>query len=132
MLIFLLFITQKCLQCFDAVSWAAGRAPFIQSGFVLLPKSTWPVKTESWGAGTVICLEQGADLHTAQLMPLPLTVSCSSKIQIGFTFLDRLTQVVPDKGPLSGCVLLHRNILLNVYHFLKTNIRHSNIKLFNY
>jgi len=23
----------------------------------------------------------------AQLMPLPLTVSCSSKIQIGFTFL---------------------------------------------
>ena len=35
----------------------------------------------------VICLERGADLHTAQLMPLPLTVSCSSKIQIGFTFL---------------------------------------------
>ena len=36
----------------------------------------------------VICLEQGADLHTmVQLMPLPLTVSCFSKIQIGFTFL---------------------------------------------
>ena len=34
-----------------------------------------------------ICLERGADLHMAQLMPLPLTVSCSSKIQIGFTFL---------------------------------------------
>jgi len=33
----------------------------------------------------VICLEQGADLHMAQLMPL--TVSCFSKIQIGFTFL---------------------------------------------
>ena len=31
--------------------------------------------------------ERGADLHTAQLMPLPLTVSCFSKIQIGFTFL---------------------------------------------
>ena len=42
---------------------------------------------EWWGAGVVICLEQGADLHTAQLMPLPLTVSCFSKIQIGFTFL---------------------------------------------
>ena len=28
-----------------------------------------------WGAGVVICLERGADLHTAQLMPLPLTVS---------------------------------------------------------
>ena len=35
----------------------------------------------------VICLEQGADLHMAQLMPLPLTVSCFSKIQIGSTFL---------------------------------------------
>jgi len=35
----------------------------------------------------VICLERGADLHMAQWMPLPLTVSCFSKIQIGFTFL---------------------------------------------
>ena len=35
----------------------------------------------------VICMERGADLHTAHLMPLPLTVSCFSKIQIGFTFL---------------------------------------------
>jgi len=35
----------------------------------------------------VICVEQGADLHMAQLTPLPLTVSCSSKIQMGFTFL---------------------------------------------
>ena len=35
----------------------------------------------------VICLDRCADLHMAQLMPLPLTVSCFSKIQIGFTFL---------------------------------------------
>ena len=35
----------------------------------------------------VICLERGADLHMAQLMPLPLTVSCFRKIQIGFTFV---------------------------------------------
>jgi len=35
----------------------------------------------------VVCLERDADLHTAQLMPLPLTVSCFSEIQIGFTFL---------------------------------------------
>jgi len=35
----------------------------------------------------VICLKRGADLHIAQLMLLPLTVSCFSKIQIGFTFL---------------------------------------------
>jgi len=32
-------------------------------------------------------LERGADLHMAQLMPLILTVSRLSKIQIGFTFL---------------------------------------------
>ena len=44
-------------------------------------------KTEWWGAGMVICLERDADLHMAQLMPLLLTVSCFSKMQIGFTFL---------------------------------------------
>jgi len=51
-------------------------------------KGIWPVTNELWGAVVVVCLEQGgADLHMAQLMPLPLTVSCFSKIQIGFTFL---------------------------------------------
>jgi len=35
----------------------------------------------------VVCLEQGADLHLVQLMPLPLTVFCFRKIQIGSTFL---------------------------------------------
>jgi len=35
----------------------------------------------------VICLQRGADLHMAQLMPLPLTISCFSKIQIGFSLL---------------------------------------------
>ena len=47
-------------------------------------KGIRPVKTEWWGAGMVICLERGADLHMAQLMPLPLTISCFSEIQIGF------------------------------------------------
>jgi len=37
-------------------------------------------------------------------MPLPLTVSCFSKIQIGFPFWYRLTRVVLDKGPLNRCV----------------------------
>jgi len=58
-------------------------------------------KTEWWDAAVVMCLSRGADLHMFQLMPLPLTVSCSS-IQIGFTFLVfpfwcQLTWVVPDK-----------------------------------
>ena len=60
--------------------------------------------TEGWGAGVVVCLERGVDLHMAQLMPLLLTVSCFSKIQTAFTFWYRLTWVVPDKRPLNGRV----------------------------
>ena len=56
------------------------------------------------GAGVVICLERGADLHMAQLMPLLLTVSCFSKIQIGFAFLVPAHLGSPGKGPLNGCV----------------------------
>jgi len=54
-------------------------------------------KTERWGAGMVICLERGADLHMVQLMPLPLTVCCFSKIQIGFTFLVLADLGIPGK-----------------------------------
>ena len=55
---------------------------------VILMTVTWCyVIIEWWGADVVICLERGADLHIAQVMPLPLAVSCSSKIQIGLTFL---------------------------------------------
>ena len=50
----------------------------------------------------VICLERSADLHMAQLMPL--TVSCFSKIQIGFTFLAPAHPGSPGKGPLNVCV----------------------------
>ena len=48
----------------------------------------------------VICLERDADLHMAQLMPLALTVSCFSKIQIGFTFLELAHPGSPENGPL--------------------------------
>jgi len=50
------------------------------------------------------CLEQDADLHMAQLMPLRLTVTCFSKIQIGFTFLVPAHLGSPGKGPLNVCV----------------------------
>jgi len=63
-----------CLQCFELL---LGR----QEGHPALKKLEW------WGAGMVISLQRGADLHMAELMPLPLTVSCFSKIQTGFTFL---------------------------------------------
>ena len=53
----------------------------------------------------VICLELGADLHMAQLMPLPLTVSCFSKIQIGFTFLVPANPGSPGKRAVKrACV----------------------------
>jgi len=52
----------------------------------------------------VICPQQVADLHMALLTPLPLTFSCFSKIQIGFTFLALAHSGTPEKGPLTGCV----------------------------
>ena len=68
-------------------------------------------KTERWGAGMVICLERGADLHTAQLMPLPLTVSCSSKIQIGFTFLVPAHLGSPGQRAVKWvCVSVHETV----------------------
>jgi len=58
-------------------------------------------KQEWWGAGVVVCLDQGADLHMAQLMPLPLTVSCFTNSRLVLPLWYRLTRVVPEKGPLS-------------------------------
>jgi len=59
-------VNMICLQCFDAVGQ--------QEGHPACKKTEW------WGAGVVICLEQGADLHMAQLMPLSLIISCFTKI----------------------------------------------------
>ena len=57
----------------------------------------------------VICLERSADLHMAQLMPLPLAVSCFSKIQIGFTFLVPAHPGSPGQRAVKRvCVRLHR------------------------
>jgi len=61
----------------------------------------------------VICLDRGADLHMAQLMPLPLTVSCFSKIQIGFTFLVPAHPGSPGKRAVKRvcvCVFLYNLI----------------------
>ena len=68
----------------------------------------------------VICLELGADLHVALLMPLSLTVSCFSKIQIGFTVWYRLTWVVPEKG------LLNVRVGVGVVHLLVKAVCASN------
>jgi len=60
----------------------------------------------------VICLERGADLHMAQVMPLPLIVSCSSKIQIGFTFLVPAYLGCPGKEAVKWLLLLLLSLLI--------------------
>jgi len=79
-------------------------------------------KTEWWGGGVVICLERGADLHMAQLMPLPLIVFCFSKIQIGFIFLVPAHLGSPGKAPLNRCVSIQfccRSFCMSVESFGK-------------
>ena len=86
-------------NAFGALTLLVGR----QEGHPACKKQEW------WGAGVVVCLEQGADLHMAQLMSLPLTVFCFSNIRIVFfPFWYRLTLVVPEKRPLNGCVLWYK------------------------
>ena len=58
----------------------------------------------------VVCLQRDADLHMAQLMPLPLTVSCFSKIQTGFTFL------VPAHPDSPGKRAVKRVCVTMMYH----------------
>jgi len=52
----------------------------------------------------VICLERGAYLHMAQLMPLPLTVSCFSEIQIGFYLSGTGSSLWSRTKGLHGCL----------------------------
>ena len=67
----------------------------------------------------VICLERGAELHVAQLMPLPLTVSCFSEIQIGFTFLVQAYPGSPEKnGHKCVCVVKTPHLFVPVIEWL--------------
>jgi len=77
------FSSVRGASSFSALTLVVGR----QEGHPACKKTEW------WGAGMVICLKRGADLHMAQLMPLPLTVSRFSKIQIGFTFLVGIVEL---------------------------------------
>jgi len=61
---------------FSALTLSVGQ----QEGHPACKKLQW------WGTGMVICLERDADLHMAQLMPLPLTVSSFSKIILALFF----------------------------------------------
>ena len=71
----------------------------------------------------VISLERGADLHMAQLMPLPLTVSCFSKIQFVFTFLVPAHLGSPGKRAIKR-VCVHND--LKRWKTLSTVKQHEN------
>ena len=64
-------------------------------------KGIRPIKTEWWGAVVVICLEWVADLHMCHCHSLSLA---SVKSRLVLPFWYQLTRVIPDKGPLKGCV----------------------------
>ena len=68
----------------------------------------------------VIYLERDADLHMAQLMPLPLTVSSFSKIQIGCTFLVPAHPGSPGKRAVKWvCVYVFLTYLLPYLSFFE-------------
>jgi len=105
----LLWLANRC-QMMPSVLWRC---------WLRSRKGIRPV--EWWDAGMVICLERGADLHTAQLMPLPLTVSCFSKIQIGFIFLVPAPPGRPGKRAVKRvCVCVCVYQVMSVVHWKLT------------
>ena len=77
----------------------------------------------------VICLEQGADLHMAQLMPLPLTVSCFSKIQIGFIFLVLAHPGSPGKGVVKWVCVCVTTYSVHIHHCVSADVDLMQVKL---
>ena len=100
-------------------------------------KGIQPVKSW-WDADVVMYLGQGADLHMAQLMPLPLTISCFSKSRLVLPswlcvlpFWCRLTRVVPDK--IQQChkrLCVYQNDIINTFPWCSTNSNDILNKLF--
>jgi len=97
------------------IGWEERLRNFVSSWTYKMPSVLWrcwlggrkgirSVKIELWGAGAFICLERGADLHMAQLMPLPPLSLASVKTRLVLPFWYRLTWVVLNKAPLNGCV----------------------------
>jgi len=85
-------------------------------------------KIERWGAGTGICPGRGADLHMAQLMPLPSTVSCFSKTQIRFIILVPAQLGRPAQRAVKQVLLLCRAVrFLRCKQFFKCLL---NVQLF--
>ena len=75
-------------------------------------------KKLSGGVLVWLSVELGADLHMVQLMSLPLTVSCFSKIQIGFAFLVPAHPGSPGKRAVKRvCVWLNKSVSHPCLHY---------------
>jgi len=59
------------------------------------------IESEWRGAGVIVCLERGADLHIASWCHCHSLSLASVKSRLVLRFWYRLTWVVPDKGPLN-------------------------------
>ena len=82
-----------CLQCFDTVGWAVERAV----------KKLSEVQTCIW--------PNGCHCHSLSL--------ASIKSRLVLPFWYRLTRVVPEKGPLNGCVCVYvRNLSIHIFIML--------------
>ena len=101
---------QICIWCL-VVCWPSLLWPCWLGG----RKGIQPVKNWVVGCWRVYLSGAWCRLAYGQLIPLPLTVSCFSKIQIGLPFWYRLTRVKPEKGPLNGCVCVYF-VCLSVGH----------------
>ena len=94
-------VMPSVLFAFNALTMLVGQ----QEGHPACKKTSF----DWWGTGMVICLERDADLRVAQLMPLPLTVSCFSKIQIGFAFLVPAHPGIPGKRAVKRVCVMRDN-----------------------
>ena len=131
LLMYHVIVVRYCMYtiAFSALTLLVGR----QEGHPACKKTEW------WCAGVVICLERGADLHMAQRMPLPLTVSCFSKIQIGFTFLVSAYPGSPGQRAVKrvcvcvcvrACVCVYCMYTIDkiLYHHISTNLVEHQLK----
>ena len=98
--VFAIVSSFKCLDTLYVHFYAMMLLVEWQEGHSACKKTGW------WGTGMVICLEQGADLHTAQLMPLLSLSLPSVKSRLVLPFWYQLTWVVLEKWQQKTCVLV--------------------------
>ena len=99
-------VMQKCVCCADYTILLLTTCAFSALTLLVGRQEGHPAYKKPCG-GVLAWLSVWSEvqnLRMAHLMPLPLTVSCSSKIQIGSTFLVPADLGSPGKGPLNGCV----------------------------